>query len=106
MNNNLDFASILNNSENLTDILKYYKKKFPKKKFLFRKFGSKWIGESFEEINQRVNKIIAIFQNLGVKKSDRIFLLSSNRIEWVEFDIAIMSVGAISVPSFVTNNEY
>ena len=30
--------------------------------------------------------------------------MSSNRIEWVEFDIAIMSCGAITVPSFVTNN--
>ena len=31
-------------------------------------------------------------------------MLSSNRIEWVEFDLAIMSIGAICVPSFVTNN--
>ena len=31
-------------------------------------------------------------------------MLSSNRIEWVEFDLAIMSLGGITVPSFVTNN--
>ena len=105
MNNNLDFTSILNNSKNLPDILKFYKKNFPKKKFLFKKDGSQWVGDSFEEINLRVNKIISVFQSLGIKESDRIFLLSSNRIEWVEFDIAIMAAGAISVPSFVTNNE-
>ncbi len=105
MNNNLDFTSILSNSKNLPDILKFYKKNFPKKKFLFKKDDSKWVGDSFEEINLRVNKIISVFQSLGIKRSDRILLLSSNRIEWVEFDIAIMGAGAISVPSFVTNNE-
>ena len=31
-------------------------------------------------------------------------MLSSNRIEWVEFDLAIMSLGGVTVPSFVTNN--
>ena len=105
MNNNLDFTSILSNSKNLPDILEFYKKNFPKKKFLFKKYDSKWVGDSFEEINLRVNKIISVFQSLGIKRSDRILLLSSNRIEWVEFDIAIMGAGAISVPSFVTNNE-
>ena len=43
--------------------------------------------------------------NNGIRKGDRVFLLSNNRIEWVEFDLAIMSVGAITVPSFVTNNQ-
>ena len=31
-------------------------------------------------------------------------MISSNRIEWVEIDLAIMTIGAITVPSFVTNN--
>ena len=38
--------------------------------------------------------------------TERFFLLSNNRLEWVEFDLAIMSVGAITVPSFVTNNQH
>ena len=40
----------------------------------------------------------------GIKKNDRVLLISSNRIEWVEIDLAIMTIGAITVPSFVTNN--
>ena len=51
-----------------------------------------------------IDKIINSLTKLGLKKGDRVFLLSSNRIEWVEFDIAIMSVGGITVPAFVTNN--
>ena len=44
------------------------------------------------------------FKDSKIKKGDRVFLLSNNRVEWVEFDLAIMSTGAITVPSFVTNN--
>ena len=31
-------------------------------------------------------------------------LISNNRVEWVEIDFAIMTVGAVTVPAFVTNN--
>ena len=71
---------------------------------MFKKEQNHWVGQSFEEVNHRVCKIISAFKSLGLKKSDRVFLLSSNRTEWVEFDLAIMSIGAICVPSFVTNN--
>ena len=49
-------------------------------------------------------KNIFFFLKNKIKKGDRVFLLSNNRIEWVEFDLAIMSLGGITVPSFVTNN--
>ncbi len=39
-----------------------------------------------------------------VKKNDRIILISSNRVEWTEIDLAIMTLGAITVPCFVTNS--
>ncbi len=104
MNKISKFTSVLNNSKNLPDIFNYYKKKFPKKHFLFKKEQNYWVGKSFEEISNGIGKIVFVFKSLGLKKSDRVFLLSSNRIEWVEFDLAIMSIGAICVPSFVTNN--
>ena len=104
MNKISKFTSVLNNCTNLADIFIYYKRKFPKKHFLFKKEQNHWVGQSFEEVNHRVCKIISAFKSLGLKKSDRVFLLSSNRTEWVEFDLAIMSIGAICVPSFVTNN--
>ena len=44
------------------------------------------------------------FLKKGIKKNDRVLLISSNRIEWIEIDFAIMTIGAITVPSYVTNN--
>ena len=104
MNKKIKFSSLLNNASNLTDIFEFYKKNFPKKKFLFSKVKQNWEGKTFQEIGINIDKIINSLIKLGIKKGDRVFLLSSNRIEWVEFDIAIMSVGGITVPAFVTNN--
>jgi len=104
MNKKIKFSSLLKNASNLTDIFDFYKKNFPKKKFLFTKVNENWNGKTFHEIGINIDKIINSLLKLGLKKGDRVFLLSSNRIEWVEFDIAIMSVGGITVPAFVTNN--
>ncbi len=106
MNKENNITSILNNASCLTDIFNFYVKKYPNQKFLFKKNGNQWVGENYLDISLRVNKIANAFIKLGIKKNDRVFLLSSNRIEWVEFDLAIMSLGAITVPSFVTNNKY
>ena len=51
-----------------------------------------------------MKKLNIFFLKNNLKKGERVFLLSSNRIEWVEFDLAIMSLGGVTVPSFVTNN--
>ena len=104
MNKKIKFSSLLKNASNLVDIFDFYKKNFPKKKFLFSKVKEGWSGKNFQEIGINIDKIINSLTKLGLKKGDRVFLLSSNRIEWVEFDIAIMSVGGITVPAFVTNN--
>ena len=51
----------------------------------------------------KLNRYSFLFKK-NVKKGDRIFLLSSSRSEWFLIDIAIQSMGAITVPSFTTNN--
>ena len=104
MNKKIKFSSLLKKASNVTDIFEFYRKNFPKKKFLFSKVKNTWEGKNFNEIGINIDKIKSSLHKLGLRKGDRVFLLSSNRIEWVEFDIAIMSIGGITVPSFVTNN--
>ncbi len=105
MNKKNQISSILNNCNNLVDIFNYHKKKTPEKKIFFEKKSENWNSISFTESSKRIEKIIDFFIEKKLKKNDRVFLLSSNRIEWVEFDLAIMSTGCITVPSFVTNNQ-
>ena len=101
-----EISSILKNSKNLVDIFNFYVKKKPHHKAFFFKENNNWISKSFFETKKRIEKIKSHFLNNGIKPGDRVFLLSNNRLEWVEFDLAIMSVGAITVPSFVTNNQH
>ena len=101
-----EISSILKNSKNLVDIFNFYVKKKPDHKAFFFKENNNWISNSFFETKKRIEKIKNHFLNNGIKPGDRVFLLSNNRLEWVEFDLAIMSVGAITVPSFVTNNQH
>ena len=104
MNKKNQISSILNSCENLFDIFNYHFEKTPHKKVFFKK-KKYWESSSFYETSKRINKIISFFNEKKIKKGDRIFLLSNNRVEWVEFDLAIMMVGGITVPSFVTNNR-
>ena len=94
----------LENIDALPEILFRNSKKFPTKKFLFKKNKEGWSGKNFSEISKNVLTLAQSFIEKGIKKNDRVLLISSNRIEWVEIDLAIMTIGAVTVPSFVTNN--
>jgi long-chain acyl-CoA synthetase len=41
--------------------------------------------------------------SLGVAPGDRVALVSESRPEWVVADLAVMSIGAITVPAYATN---
>ena len=52
---------------------------------------------SWRVVAERVREIASGLLSLGVQKGDRIGVLSENRQEWIETDLAILSVGAITV---------
>ena len=95
---------INNKIQSLYDLFVQQLLKNPHSKFLFDKVNTKWKGLTLDEINDKVKSIQFYLQKKNVKKGDRIFLLSSSRSEWFLIDIAIQSLGAITVPSFITNN--
>ncbi len=57
---------------------------------------------SSDDLRQSVQQIGAGLAKLGVRKGDRIALLSENRPEWAIADQGILSIGAINVPFYVT----
>lgn len=57
---------------------------------------------SSEALRESVEQIGAGLAKLGVRKGDRIALLSENRPEWAIADQGILSIGAINVPFYVT----
>jgi len=66
------------------------------------KVNGEWKAINHSELRDTVECFALGLLNLGIKPGDRIGLVSENRIEWVISDLAIASIGAVSVPLFPT----
>jgi len=70
--------------------------------FLSAKRDGNWHHLSWNEVAKRIARLAEGLTALGIKTGDRVAILSENRPEWVIADIAIMALGAITVPLYTT----
>ncbi|RYY27579.1 MAG: long-chain fatty acid--CoA ligase [Sphingomonadales bacterium] len=75
------------------------------KPFLWQKTDGAWRPTSWAEAARQVASLAAAFTALGLKRGDRIMLVSENRPEFCITDLAIMAAGCITVPTYTTNTE-
>jgi long-chain acyl-CoA synthetase len=61
-----------------------------------------WLPISSDQIYQRVRALGMALLARGVKKGDRVALVSENRWEWAVSDFAILGIGAVNVPIYPT----
>jgi long-chain acyl-CoA synthetase len=73
-------------------------KKNPFKSALGYKKGRIYYSVNYRDLVKKIKKFSSALQILGIKKGDKIAILSENRPEWAISDLAIMSAGAIVVP--------
>jgi len=73
------------------------------KTLLAAKREGEWQTMTYAEVADHVRRLAAALINQGIKPGDKIFISSENRPEWAIADLAIMAIGAVVVPSFVTN---
>ena len=76
---------------------------FQDKPYLWKKIDGKYTSLSWKQVREQVDSIAKGLKNLGILKGDRVVILSENRPEWQIADLAIMSIGAISVPAYTTS---
>ena len=69
----------------------------------WKKNNDRFESLSWEEIEISVKSIARSLLDLGIMNGDRVVILSENRPEWQIADLAIMSIGAISVPVYTTS---
>jgi long-chain acyl-CoA synthetase len=67
------------------------------------KRGGRWQDISWREHDTRVREVSLGLIALGVQPGEKVALLSSSRAEWVTFDIAILSAGAVTIPIYPSN---
>ncbi len=67
------------------------------------KKNGEWIKTSTQEYLDKANAVSRALVSLGVKKNDKIAVISStNRTEWNIIDIGVLQVGAQNVPIYPT----
>ena len=75
-------------------------------KSLVSKTSGEWVATSSRELIDKANIISRGLLALGVKKGDKIALISSsNRTEWNIVDLAVLQIGAVNVPIYPTIGE-
>ena len=71
--------------------------------FLWSKQGGQWQSISWADAARQVASLATALKAIGLKRGDRVMLVSENRPEWCISDLAIMAAGCVTVPTYVTN---
>jgi long-chain acyl-CoA synthetase len=66
------------------------------------KAGSEYIGISYAELREKVELFAHGLAAMGLKRGDRVAIVSENRPEWVISDQAIVALGGVDVPLYTT----
>jgi long-chain acyl-CoA synthetase len=63
-----------------------------------------WGELNWADYGEQVSLLASAFLEWGLERGDRVAVLSENRWEWHVADVAILSLGAISVPIYPTSS--
>ncbi len=93
-------------SKNLTrlfDLPEYQLKHTPQEKAFNTKIGGQWVALSTQEYCNQIDIISNALIELGVQPDDKIAIVTEiNRVEWHILDMAMLQIGAVSVPLYAT----
>jgi long-chain acyl-CoA synthetase len=73
-------------------------KQFSKNVLMWEKTSNKYVGTTYAKMQTLIHKFAAGLMEYGIKKGDRIALISEGRNYWVVSELGILFTGAINVP--------
>ena len=90
------------------DILANQLEKFPKSDSLAAKINGQYEPLSSQQVLDQVNLVSLGLLKLGLKKDDKVAIISMNRPEWLIADFGIAQIGGTSVPMYpsITVEDY
>lgn len=89
---------------NVTTFLNTNVDKFPLNPAVGFKKKEEWKHINWNDFRRMVFKTANALKEAGIQENDRVAIYSDNSAEWITFDLAVMSLGAITVPVYSTNN--
>jgi long-chain acyl-CoA synthetase len=90
---------------NIAEFLNINTAKFPTKPAIGFKKKEKWTEINWNDFQRLVFKTANALRSVGISENDKVAIYSDNSAEWITTDLAILSLGAITVPIYSTNNE-
>ncbi len=70
------------------------------KTYLKHKVDGKYVDVTYQAVRDITENLALGLASLGVKREDKVAIISENRPEWYYSDLAILSLGAIDVPLY------
>ena len=64
-----------------------------------------WQDITWQEYNRTCERLAAGLASLGIKRGDRIAILSNTRYQWAVSDLAILGMGCITVPIYQSSTQ-
>lgn len=64
------------------------------------KKSKQWISYNWREVFETCEGLALAFESVGVKPKDRVAIFSDTRIEWWLTDLAVLGMGAVTVPIY------
>lgn len=88
--------------KSLTEIFNDRAQRWSARAAFRRRFGRTYTDMAWREAGDQFIFLSLAFSSLGMKKGDRVGILSWNRPEWLLVDLAVMAVGGMTVPIFIS----
>ena len=89
----------------LVDMMETSAERFADEVYLLEKPTDKYVGLTYRETQEKVHQFAAGLLALGIRKGDRVSVISEGRSLWVVAELGIFYTGAINVPISVKINE-
>ncbi|MGD0277442.1 MAG: AMP-binding protein, partial [Syntrophales bacterium] len=88
--------------KNIAQIFRSQAEKYGDRLAAEKRHHDSWHSWSWKEYYDNVRTIGLGLYDLGIRKGDRVSLLSENRLEWIASDLGIIGIGACTIPIYVT----
>lgn len=89
----------------IIDFVEKYTHEYSELTFLREKINGVWKETSFRETREEAHRIGAGLHQLGIKKGDKVALLSQGRNLWITSELGILYAGGVNVPLSIKLTE-
>jgi len=92
------------NDTSISDLFTRRVSETPRTIALFHRIQGQWSGVSWEQYANEVNFLSKALLAQGLEQGDKAALIGHNTLDWFVADMAIMTVGLVSVPIYETSS--